>query len=286
MVLLSPECIYEILTFFHPRELLLCSQLNNDFNNLAYLDSLWKIQNGNAHKQLFNKQTYYETCKLYYQLNSLSKKFKMKYTLEKLYNLETVRLHSDRFGVLQYKNSIKSEYFDLVFSSSFYHFVDLDEIDSQLQKIPLGLELLPNLKNLHLENIYLENIPLGIELLTNLQLLSLRDAQLDKISGRIYQFPNLTHLDLSNNKITELPLGIGKLINLQKFWLNDNELTQLPSQIWQLTNLQLLCLNSNKLTQLSSEIGKLTNLRTLGLRYNELTQLPPEIGQLTNLILY
>ena len=68
---LANECIYEILTFLGPKELLLCYQLNNNFNNLSKLESLWKLFVDKKYKKSFGTQTYYGTCRMYYPLYHL-----------------------------------------------------------------------------------------------------------------------------------------------------------------------------------------------------------------------
>lgn len=66
---LPNECIYEIFTFLYPKELLLSYQVNNNFNNLCKLESLWKPFVDNKYKELVKRETYYETCRIYYPLN-------------------------------------------------------------------------------------------------------------------------------------------------------------------------------------------------------------------------
>ena len=284
MVLLSPECIYEILTFCHPKELLLCSQLNNNFNSLVYLDSLWKTQNGNVHRQLFNKQTYHETCKLYHQLNLLSKKFKKKYTLEKLYNLEIIYLDHNKFDINFNNNPILYRLIEM--SIHLQDYADLELTDTGLQKIPSDLQLLSKLSNLHLMGIKLTNLPLKLELLTNLQCLTLAHNQLGKLSKKICMLPNLESLHLDTNKITKISRHINKITRLEYLSINHNLLEQLPVEIEQLQNLRCLVLKSNKLKTVSSGLAKLTNLKELHLENNPIVELPEAIKGRRGLLVF
>ena len=62
------ECIYSILLFLNPKYLQLCSQINNNFNQLCQLESLWKNQIENKNNVLFKKDTernHYRNCKIY-----------------------------------------------------------------------------------------------------------------------------------------------------------------------------------------------------------------------------
>lgn len=55
---LPNECIYDILLFLHPKYLQLCAQIDDNFNVLCQLDSLWKNKFGNEYNKLFNKTPY------------------------------------------------------------------------------------------------------------------------------------------------------------------------------------------------------------------------------------
>ena len=65
---LPNECMYDILVFLEPKELLLCCQINTNFNNLCKLESLWKLFVDDKYKKLYEEKTYYEVAKIYYPL--------------------------------------------------------------------------------------------------------------------------------------------------------------------------------------------------------------------------
>ena len=69
---LANDCVYEILTFLVPEQLLLCYQLDSNFNSLCKMESLWKQLVDKEYKESFKQQTYYETCRLYYPLYQFS----------------------------------------------------------------------------------------------------------------------------------------------------------------------------------------------------------------------
>lgn len=82
MSLLPTDCIYDILLLLKPKELLLCSQINNDFKNLSSLESLWKIRVNKKFSEIFPGVSHYNICKRYYALVTLRKKLKSKYLLQ------------------------------------------------------------------------------------------------------------------------------------------------------------------------------------------------------------
>ena len=91
IVCISNECIYSILLFLNPKHLQLCTQINNTFNQLCQLDSLWRNQIEDKYNVLFKKENCYENCKLYYQLNVFKRKFKVNKPIDKLYKLSKLK---------------------------------------------------------------------------------------------------------------------------------------------------------------------------------------------------
>ena len=80
------DCIYELLLLLNPKQLQLCGQINNNFNQLYQFDSLWRNRIEDKYNILFKKKNYYENCKLYYQLNLLNRNFTyQKYDINQLY---------------------------------------------------------------------------------------------------------------------------------------------------------------------------------------------------------
>ena len=96
MDMLPNECIYEILLFLNPKYLQLCGQVNNNFNQLCQLDSLWRNQIDDKYNKFFKKESYYKNCKLYYQLNKLKNELGVSnQKIEELYSSFTIVLYSN-----------------------------------------------------------------------------------------------------------------------------------------------------------------------------------------------
>ena len=71
------ECFYEILLLLNPKYLQLCGQINNNFNELCQLESLWRNQIENKYNELFKKnkeRNYYKNYKMYYKFSTFRKK--------------------------------------------------------------------------------------------------------------------------------------------------------------------------------------------------------------------
>ena len=128
--ILPPECEYEILVFLYPKNLLLCSQINNRFYNLCELESLWKLQINDKCKEIFKKDTSYDTCKINAKWNTLARKLKPNFKItafrkgqdvwsyhnkcptdEQYIDLEQLDLYSDEAKQLELEisNSIELE---------------------------------------------------------------------------------------------------------------------------------------------------------------------------------
>ena len=90
--MLPNECIYSILLFLNPKHLQLGSQINNNFNNLCRLDSLWKNRIADKYNELFRKENYYKNCKTYYQLVNLKSKLELSFDIDNLYMYSEIGL--------------------------------------------------------------------------------------------------------------------------------------------------------------------------------------------------
>ena len=93
-------------------------------------------------------------------------------------------------------------------------------INSRRLGTVIGLEKLPNLKNLYLENNQLTDVN-GLKNLTNLERLLLGGNNLTDVNG-LKDLPNLKTLGLSGNDLANLQ-GLENLTNLQLLILRDNK---------------------------------------------------------------
>ena len=197
------ECIYSILLFLNPKHLQLCTQINNNFDQLCQLDSLWKDQIEDKYNVLFKKKNHYENCKLYYQLSVLKEKLILITKIDDLYKMEK-----------------------------------LDLRHAQFKKLPREIGQLINLNYLNLQHNQLTQLPEEIGQLTNLRLLDLTDNLLTCLPKEIGKLTNLCTLYLNYNELTQLPKEMSQLTNLETLFIADNLFTKRPKIIKQLHNLK------------------------------------------------
>ena len=85
-----PDSLYEIFLFLDIGELVLCSLACWDFYAVSRSESLWKRCIDKEHKKLFGRETWYETCKVYRQMDVLSVGLKKNMTITNLYTTKTI----------------------------------------------------------------------------------------------------------------------------------------------------------------------------------------------------
>lgn len=210
MDILSSECVYEILLYSNPKEILLCSCINNIFNDLCHLESLWRNQNSSKDKDIFNKNSYYETCKLY----CLLVKLKNKCVCEYLHNC----LYLDDNNLTRIPDEV-------------FKFVDLEGLMIQknnIEILPPEIGQLINLKVLRLDNNNLTLLPHEIGKLTKLEDLWLDHNQLISLPPEIGQLISLKEFSCNENKLTHLPQEITNLITLKTMWINGTKIKEIP----------------------------------------------------------
>ena len=221
---LSNESLYELFLFLDSKELILCSLACWNFYVLSSLESLWRGCIDKEHKELFGREMWYETCKVYRQIDVLRDRLKMNMTITELYTIKRI-----------------------------------DASFRQLTALPSEIGHLTNLQYLGLNNNKLTALPSEICHLTNLQWLSLYNNQLTALPSEIGHLTNLLWLGLYNNQLTALPSEIGQLTNLQWLRLDYNQLTALPLEIGHLPNLRELYVS--KLTKIPQKIQNMHYLR-------------------------
>ena len=185
-------------------------------------------------------------------------------------------------------------------------FLEILQINSNLESIPKSIGNLSNLRILDLEDNELKSIPENIGELKNLKVLNLGMNEINKIPDSIGELVNLERLDIMFNPIEYLPKNFEKLMilkdlsisfgNIDKFQSSISTLmtlrtlsieggvfTQIPESLFNLIYLEELWINCNEILSISGLIKNLENLTNLTIACKNLSELPLEIGELTKL---
>lgn len=132
-----------------------------------------------------------------------------------------------------------------------------------VKRLPQQLSLLPNLKNITIEDTSLTEIPKNIYQCKQLEELLIEKSKVKMISNDIEHLINLKKLKITHAQIKELPSTIGKLKALQHLNLSVNQIQRLPHSFAQLANLQTLNIDHNGLIELPNQIFALPKLKRL-----------------------
>lgn len=120
--------------------------------------------------------------------------------------------------------------------------VDLDEA---------GLDRIPELSTLRLQNNRIEQLPWYFPRLKFLKFLNISNNKFAHVPEVICLLPCLEELDMSFNTITELPKDIGRLTTLEHLIFVGNQVSKLPEECGNLINLRLLDCRRNNISDIS-----------------------------------
>ena len=171
--------------------------------------------------------------------------------------------------------------------------VDLDEA---------GLDRLPDLTYLSLQNNRMEKLPSYFSHMWTLRYLNISNNKLRRMPPVILDLVGLLDLDISFNAISELPETIGQLRSLEKFIIVGNQVSKLPDAFNGLVNLRILDCRRNQITDLivtcqlpnleklyadhnavhALDLGLGSRLAILNVSYNDITQLIVPAGLVGN----
>ncbi|KIJ18515.1 hypothetical protein PAXINDRAFT_70600 [Paxillus involutus ATCC 200175] len=131
--------------------------------------------------------------------------------------------------------------------------VDLDDA---------GLDRIPELNSLRLQNNRMEQLPWYFPRLRMLKYLNISNNKFTHVPSVICEMTALLDLDISFNMITELPDELGRLTALDNLVFVGNQVSRLPEQFSQLSSLRMLDCRRNNISDLSiahtlPRIGKL-----------------------------
>jgi len=185
----------------------------------------------------------------------------------------------------------------------FLNLIDLGLTNEDLSVLILEIAIvLPQLKELNLDENNLNALPSNITDLKNLEVLSLYNNKLGTVGAALVSLPDIAELNLGSNGFNVLPDIIFQLKNTKKLNLSENNLRTISDKIGQLKQLTHLDLSGNLLRNLPktfvdliklsdlklcnnlieffpSALTSLPLLRTLDLSQNKLRGLPTEFGK-------
>ena len=146
--------------------------------------------------------------------------------------------------------------------------VDLDEA---------GLDRIPGLLSLKVQNNRLEHLPGHFLDLNTLRFLNISNNKFDVLPNVVCGMRSLVDLDVSFNTISHLPPQLGQLSNLQRLVIVGNQVSEFPQKCSGLVSLSELDCRRNNITDLSV-ICRLPRLETLRADYNLVQTLDLSLG--------
>lgn len=186
------DIYYNILLHLPINDIFNACQTNKQFYKVSKYEQLWKhiyITN-NCDNEIVD--TYYNTCRIYYCILKLNKKFDLDIGM-------TLQNHDYIWYNYKDINEIPTE---LLLLSNME---TLDLSVNKIRSIPTELSSLKNLKKLQLSSNNIKNIPTEIALLLNLELLDLSFNMIELIPTTIGLLNNNCHLFLYHNYIYPKP---------------------------------------------------------------------------------
>lgn len=214
-----------------------------------------------------------------------------KYTFNLFHRLSKIRICSKLSG------SIRDLYRGVALT--------LHNLPLELQTIPSGLYLLPQLISLSLSYLSKDCVIDEISRISKLYYLSINYSNITQLPKNLGDCGQLWKIVLNNNCITSIPESISKCLRLRHLYIQNSQSRTLniPSSIIICTDLKTLRLKRNnietmaysfpsRLMHLSYQGNRITyiptafctnNIRHLNLNKNYLTHIPDEIVNMTHL---
>ncbi len=136
------------------------------------------------------------------------------------------------------------------------HCTTLHRLDLSCNRITdlddAGLEDIPGLRTLKLQNNGMERLPWHFPRLRSLRELNISNNKFRQLPEVVCKIPSLIDLDISFNMISDLPEEIGNLEALEKLVMVGNHVARLPVRFGSLTSLRSLDCRRNNILNLST----------------------------------
>lgn len=145
--------------------------------------------------------------------------------------------------------------------------------------LPKGLELLPRLRHVYLQDGF-EEIPEIVFQLKHLRKISLVGTKMKTLPEELKQMKSLEEIEYSRCRLRQFPEVLLEMPQLRKLSLRNNNLEYISDRIGELEWLEILDLHDTQLKDLPSSIQHLTKLQELHLSSNYLLELPDFIYEM------
>ena len=158
--------------------------------------------------------------------------------------------------VIEFKDQRVYLYFDEIISN--FKKLTIIKIDSmkQLNKLPIALKELKDLKEISITNCNIEIIPNWINGLMNLEIIDLQNNNIIKIPKEFAELKELVSLNLNGNQISDIPIEFIDLKKLKNLNLGNNNFDIIPEVLLEL-NIRNLIISKNYIQRLPSNWEKL-----------------------------
>lgn len=140
-----------------------------------------------------------------------------------------------------------------------------------------GLDRIPQLRHLKLQNNRMENLPIYFAHLRELRDLNISNNKFKRIVPVVCEITSLVDLDASFNSISELPEELGQLTELDTLTIVGNEVSKIPEQCANLKNLRILDCRRNHVTDISV-VCRLPKIEQLLADHNSMHALDVSFG--------
>ncbi|TFK91615.1 adenylate cyclase-like protein [Polyporus arcularius HHB13444] len=140
-----------------------------------------------------------------------------------------------------------------------------------------GLDRIPQLRHLKLQNNRMENLPIYFAHLRELRDLNISNNKFKRIVPVVCEITSLVDLDASFNSIQELPEELGQLTDLDTLTIVGNEVSKIPEQCSNLRNLRVLDCRRNHITDISA-VCRLPKIEQLLADHNSMHALDVSFG--------